>query len=701
MLENNTSIAKNLHKQNDFVQATSQKVRLSIKVKLITSHILIAFVPIMIIVLTLTAQASDSLLNKVNSANMAYVSKVTDILNGKLKSVEDMTRMVITDEDLIGTLAKNPEDYDNTLAMKQEHEKNITDKLFSLQYSNTWVKEVIIIKGDEVIGSSQGMMVLDAFKASGVAQKIQEANSKPVWFHDALGTKDLFLLRTLKSLKNGKDIGILVIKVDKEMLLEDLDISEFGEKARVAIFDHEFQYAALPAIQPEMGQLSYLELLKTVMSKNIEAEQNTGFINTSEGLHEDSIVLYGTCSNAWTYVLEIPKSAFLGDITKIKTVALMLSAGVVILAVLIGIWIALSISKPIDYICKKIKLVEQGDLTVHSIYIGKHEIGQLSQSFNNMTINMKNMLMEVGNVAESVSANAEELNKISTDSARVTQEIVSAVESIALGANDQAKDAEATALVVKRLIDQFAATEKHFSYVVKATNETKEASKNAKGKLDTLNYTTKDTIDLSQSIQKDMKSFVHSFKEISSIIDMIDSISEQTNLLALNATIEAARAGDAGKGFAVVADEVRKLAVQSKDAANNVSKIINGINTAAMKTEKMIESGAPIYIKQEEAVRNTEVIFKEIICNMDRIMKEVEFVYKLHEGLDVIQSKATDGVVNIASIAEESAAATQEVLASGYIQLTSAEQLVNMSIELNDIITVMSNHMGKFYMEKK
>ena len=64
-----------------------------------------------------------------------------------------------------------------------------------------------------------------------------EADDKPVWFHDLYCTDDLFLMRYIRNVNSDEIIGTLVIEVSKDLLLNNLKISDFNNLEQSSLLD--------------------------------------------------------------------------------------------------------------------------------------------------------------------------------------------------------------------------------------------------------------------------------------------------------------------------------------------------------------------------------------------------------------------------------------------------------------------------------
>lgn len=83
----------------------------------------------------------------------------------------------------------------------------------------------------------------------------------------------------------------------------------------------------------------------------------------------------------------------------------------------------------------------------------------------------------------------------------------------------------------------------------------------------------------------------HETRKIEAIIDDINEIASQTNLLAMNAAIEAARVGTNGTGFGIVAGQIRSLSEESKQASENIRKILAVLTELLKQTREKVARG--------------------------------------------------------------------------------------------------------------
>lgn len=253
-----------------------------------------------------------------------------------------------------------------------------------------------------------------------------------------------------------------------------------------------------------------------------------------------------------------------------------------------------------------------GDLTQRIPENGKDELSELASGFNRFLSYLDTTFSELlASVVRLVPIAEDQKDVISnlTDSIEEQRARAGKVNEAIIETN------RSTDSVVVALDDIHAACKNGDDTVTSTGTCVKAAS----GTIEELVATMDQAVKALDNLREDSSRIV-------SVVDVINSIAEQTNLLALNAAIEAARAGEAGRGFAVVADEVRNLASKTRESTNEVSDMVQAIESGTQAVVQSIETGKGSAEQSSQQMHSANQELESVTQAMETIKQQVQAI---------------------------------------------------------------------------
>ncbi|WP_242855915.1 methyl-accepting chemotaxis protein [Ruminiclostridium josui] len=435
------------------------------------------------------------------------------------------------------------------------------------------------------------------------------------------------------------------------------------------------------------------------ITKAANGDVKAGHIDLKIGGSKSLITYTKLGSKDWYLASVVPYSYLNKEANSLRNKTVIIGIICFLIAILLCIVIARSVSTPLEKVTAAMKKAKEGDLTGTINDNENDEISDVCHNFNEMITNINKLVASVRTSSQGVLNSAQKIATASEAAYSSSEQVALTIEQIAKGSTDQAEEINESVSYMDKLAQGIEYVGEDVAKVTSIAREISGLNETATATIKELNTKSSQVSNTTAKVSENINDLSSSMKEIQKILKMMVNISEQTNLLSLNAAIEAARAGEAGKGFAVVANEVKKLADQSKEFTGSINSIIADIEKKTNDTVQEVFKSNEVVSEQILAVNNTQELFKTVFSAMDEVIENIERTEKSVENIMVSKEKVMEAMENISAVAEESAATTEEISASTQEQMASAEDLANHARTLNDLSVDLRSQISKFKTE--
>jgi methyl-accepting chemotaxis protein len=418
---------------------------------------------------------------------------------------------------------------------------------------------------------------------------------------------------------------------------------------------------------------------------------------------------------------EIRESKTLGDEIATRARVLTISALIIgtLLLVILGFLLYARVNLGLAQVQETIEKVNKGDTSARTLMTSQDELGTLGRAFDGMLDDRIASLEKSGKENETLNNSVIGLlqtvfqlsNKDLTARADVTEDIIGTVSS---SINQLTEETGRTLADVQDIADQVRKTSENVrvqSMLVEETAKTErdvlqsmsqslnqateqltkvatlsdqssvvaeQATTATQAALTAVDGTVKGMDQLRDSIsdmEKRFKRLGERSQEISTAVQLINTISERTHVLALNASMQAATAGEAGRGFAVVAEEVQRLSDSSRQATSTISQLVGNIQAETNETLFTVNRLIGEVVKQSELAQRAGVQMNQTQSTTTQLVSLVRQIAAFSDQQAKLAGSLQQSVLDINQSTQQTSSAIAE-------QSSSTQTLVEFSRRL-------------------
>ncbi|MBH5319881.1 methyl-accepting chemotaxis protein [Paenibacillus sp. GSMTC-2017] len=396
-------------------------------------------------------------------------------------------------------------------------------------------------------------------------------------------------------------------------------------------------------------------------------------------------------------LLDKEKLATNQKVQSIKNLIIILALAAIIVSLIISWFIGRIMSRPIVAIAQAAKKIAAGDLSSQKISVkNKDEVGDLAQSFNQMSQNLRQLIHQVSSNTEQVAASAQQLTATSELASSASKQIAATMQHVATDVKQQSNHLDEASTTMNEMAIGVQHIASHAKNVSNTANEAyvraSEGGQTIKTAAEQMNSINQTVLGLSELINNlNERSF-----QIGKILNAISDIAKQTNILSLNAGIEAARAGEHGKGFAVVASEIRKLAAESAQSAEQIAEQVSAIQAETKQAVQTMETTTYEVSSGIEAVYSAGTAFEHIQGSVNSVNRQIHDVSSSIQQMAAGAEQIVHAMKFITGISEATGTGAEQVSAETENQLSSMEEISSSARTLSQMAEHLQQTLEKF-----